>query len=200
MNIFKKIFGDKDNKKVSPKEISDSIEVYKKQRAWSKPKSVTELDESFIKNLLNETDQELETRIFETAFTLINYDYPKIDSLPIGFQFVAATIHLENEVYNGGFNQYFWNSSGSIAHVARDGYKKIGLPKIVELVENAMAIVEDKKDVIAKYAKEGTTQAFSDSYKEELFEKCDQEFYKIAGDIVAKRATYIRSNLADFIA
>lgn len=198
MSIFKKIFGNNDDKKVSSKEISDSVKAYKEKRDWKKPKSVDELNESFIKSLLNETDEELEIKIFETTFTLINGDYLKITSLPVGFQFVGATIQLENEVYNGGFNQYFWNPSGQLANIARDGYKKFGVSKMVELIENAMAVVKDKKDIMAKYTKDRTVQAFSDSYKEELFEKSDQDFYKIIDDIFAKRAIYIRNNLSDF--
>lgn len=46
-------------------------------------------------------------------------------------------LHLE--VFNGGFWQFFWNSTGVIAPEAREGYAGIGMPDVADCVGRAMA-------------------------------------------------------------
>lgn len=42
------------------------------------------------------------------------------------------------EIFNGGFWQYFFNSTGVTAPEARDGFKAIGMPAVATLLQNAM--------------------------------------------------------------
>ena len=45
-------------------------------------------------------------------------------------------LHLE--VHNGGFSQYFWNSTGTSALEARDGFAAIGMPEVADVVEKVL--------------------------------------------------------------
>ncbi len=45
-------------------------------------------------------------------------EYEKVKALSNGMQYVYTTWWLEAEVNNGGFNQYFYNSSGQFAEEA----------------------------------------------------------------------------------
>lgn len=45
-----------------------------------------------------------------------------------------------NEVYNGGFHQYFWNSTGLHAPEAVTGFRTLGLDDIAEIVEKTMSV------------------------------------------------------------
>src|SRR5437016_1196463 len=62
-------------------------------------------------------DDELEQALFDYAIGVIWDDNePRFDnfrSLPIGIQALYTTWTVDAEVNNGGFNQYFWNSSGT---------------------------------------------------------------------------------------
>lgn len=51
--------------------------------------------------------------------------------------FSVHWLHLE--VYNGGFWQYFFNSTGTTAPEAIEGFTAIGMPNVSRVVEEAMA-------------------------------------------------------------
>jgi len=48
---------------------------------------------------------------------------------------------LEGEVYSGGFDQFFWNSSGNIFAEAAAGLKRLGAPASADLLEQARRIL-----------------------------------------------------------
>src|ERR1700684_3967679 len=56
-------------------------------------------------------------------------DYELVRQTPKSAQFFWAMRLLESEVNNGGFEQYFWNSSCTLADVALEAYKAIGASK-----------------------------------------------------------------------
>jgi hypothetical protein len=45
--------------------------------------------------------------------------------------------NLEREINNGGFNQFYWNSSGNYANETVESLKKIGAEKLAEIVNKA---------------------------------------------------------------
>lgn len=65
---------------------------------------------------------------------------PERDSLgrfSKGVGWVYATVELENEVFNGGFHQYFWNTAGALIDLAIAGYDAFGSPKRAEIARRA---------------------------------------------------------------
>ena len=50
--------------------------------------------------------------------------------------FCVHWLHLE--VYNGGFWQYFYNSTATSAPEAQEGFKAIGMQRVADIVEEAM--------------------------------------------------------------
>jgi hypothetical protein len=60
-------------------------------------------------------------------------------SLPRGVVHLYATHFCLSEVHNGGFLQFFWNSTGLIAPEAVDGFIAIGMPELSALVRKAAA-------------------------------------------------------------
>ena len=55
-------------------------------------------------------------------------------------QVVFSTHYLCCEVYNGGFHQYFHNSTGLTAPEAVEGFRVLGLGVLASLVEEAMGV------------------------------------------------------------
>jgi hypothetical protein len=53
-------------------------------------------------------------------------------------QEVIALFWLEGDVLNGGFDQYFANSSDDLAPLALSGLKRIGATKTHRILESAM--------------------------------------------------------------
>ena len=61
-----------------------------------------------------------------------------IDNIPIKAVHLFAIHWLHIEVYNGGFWQYFYNSTSASMPEAIDGFKAIGMPEVADIV-NASA-------------------------------------------------------------
>lgn len=55
-------------------------------------------------------------------------------------QVIYSTSNLTAEVYNGGFHQYFDNSSGLNAPEAADNFQELGLDDVADLVKEAMLV------------------------------------------------------------
>ena len=83
------------------------------------------------------------------------------------------TVHwLHLEVYNGGFWQYFFNSTGTTAPEASEGFAAIGMPDVSRVIEEAMA-------------KLGTPFPGEKSAREDMvdqvdFDELDDRFYALA--------------------
>lgn len=63
-----------------------------------------------------------------------------IDALLPPEQRYIALYWLVGDVMNGGFHQYFSNSSGDLAPLALQGLKEVGASKTLNILEHAMAV------------------------------------------------------------
>jgi len=113
--------------------------------------------------------------------------------LPKGLQMFYATDLLEAEVNNGGFHQYFWNSSGNFARDALDGLKLIGAQAHAKLLQQAMAIRDKEEAHMDAKKAEGTAEAFSESARASALNKLDKEFYKLGDSLTKQRMKYVRA-------
>lgn len=79
---------------------------------------------------------------------------------------------LEMEVNNGGFFQFFYNSSGNFANEVVDSISKIKADRVVEIYKKALEFfkgevptdIEERRDLL-------------DEVDEEIFDALDREFY-----------------------
>ncbi|WP_164905499.1 DMP19 family protein [Flavobacterium sufflavum] len=90
---------------------------------------------------------------------------------------------LEMEVNNGGFNQYFINSSGQNCYETLKALKKNGKVKTAKLLENAINIINPnhipEKEFVEKLRKNEVEELYDEKIDAEL-NKLDTEFYKYA--------------------
>jgi len=156
-----------------------------------------DLTKSKVANL---KDEDLELATFECAAKKIGKDYQHayqiITAQPRFLQIAYITWQLEAEVNNGGFNQYFWNSSGEFADLAPDAFKEIGAMDHAALVSRAVKVAISDLPKMRKYRQEGTLDAFSASYKETSLGPLDHEFYKLTENVSKLRSSYLRKQLA----
>jgi Domain of unknown function (DUF4375) len=61
-----------------------------------------------------------------------------IKDVPQGAVHLFCVHWLHLEVHNGGFWQYFFNSTGVTAPEARDGFSAIGMPEVASVVTQVM--------------------------------------------------------------
>ncbi|MBM3526537.1 MAG: DUF4375 domain-containing protein [Alphaproteobacteria bacterium] len=68
-------------------------------------------------------------------------DLTWFDELSTAQQALVGTWELANEVYNGGFLQYFHNSGGDHAESMIEVLRAVDAPRVEAILESAMALV-----------------------------------------------------------
>jgi len=148
-------------------------------------------------------DSEVENAIEEHVLHKIGSDWERepqiVRALPPGVQMVYTTSWLEAEVNNGGFNQYFWNSSGELANEALAGLVMIGAADHSTLLEEAIEIRKREEQTMQELERKGTEEAFVESYKLTALNDLDQRFYGLEQDLSKLRVAYIRANPGSFV-
>ncbi|MEM6892483.1 MAG: DUF4375 domain-containing protein [Bacteroidota bacterium] len=149
-------------------------------------------------------DDKLEQAIFDNIYEIIGDDYENelsnVTKLSKGQQAFFSTWIIEGEVNNGGFNQFYFNSSGQYAEMAETGFMRIGAEKFSELTKRANRIYLENKERLEEFD-DGTTESFSESYKGNPLNDLDTEFYNLYDfeKIGELRIKYIRENKNEFI-
>ncbi len=127
-------------------------------------------------------------------------EFKKVMSWNASQQAIYMIWLLESEVNNGGYNQFYYNSSGQFYKLLPDALKLIGANKFADLTERANKIYEQEKDKITKH-QDGSVEGFSKSYDNNPLNKLDDEFYNLykKEDLEKLQIDYIRSHKQDFI-
>ena len=107
---------------------------------------------------------------------------------------------LEGEVNNGGFNQYYTNSSGQYADLVPNLLTKIDAVKFSDLAKRANEIYKTNYKQITK-EQDGSLEGFSKSYENNPLNDIDTEFYKLyeVENLYDKQIKFIRNNKEDFV-
>jgi hypothetical protein len=150
-------------------------------------------------------DANLEQVIIDDIQNRFNADFSNeaqvVRMLSRGQKAVYVTWILEGEVNNGGFNQFYFNSSGQLADLAENSFKDIGADKFAELVKQANSIYDGIKDDLEKF-NDGTIESFSKSYENNPLNELDDKFYDLEKEVALSslRINYIRKNVHEFVA
>lgn len=196
ISIFK-LFGCTNSKSKSPsdKELKKSIEKFNNRPIHKKLTS----------EIIDSTkDEELLQLIFDNLSENMGKDYENEYEIVTSWNKSRQAIYviwlLEGEVNNGGFNQFYFNSSGEFSLLVPEALKLIGAPKFSDLVKRANSTYKSEYDKITEH-QDGTIEGFSKSYENNPLDKYDDEFYELyenenLNDIQIK---FIRSHIDDFI-
>jgi hypothetical protein len=148
-------------------------------------------------------DDKLEGAVLDHVGSKIGEDYEHehaiVTSMSKGFQMVYATVELEDEVANGGFNQYFFNSTGEFRNEALEGYKLLGAAEHEKITAEAIRVYNEIKPKLEEAKAKGTIEAFSQSYKDNPLNKLDDRFYDLKEDTSAMRVKFIREHPELFV-
>jgi Domain of unknown function (DUF4375) len=105
--------------------------------------------------------------------------------------------NLEREVNNGGFNQYFYNSSGDFAHETIISLRAIGANKTANILQEA--IDQFPNSTVPKdRAKRQEVLEQIEETANEMWEQLDQAFYKYEDDLNELTLQYIKQNRSSF--
>jgi hypothetical protein len=104
---------------------------------------------------------------------------------------------LEGEVNNGGFNQYFFNSSGEHTHQALDALKQIKASHLAGLLEKAIATWPNKEVPVNTMKRRSLLQELGDDINPVL-DKLDDEFYQSTDSLSLLLLNYVKANKRHF--
>jgi len=121
--------------------LSKSMDDYNNRPIY-KILTVEIIDQTSDENLVQVISDNLNEKLPKDN----NKEYQTVLSWNISRQAIYATWLLEYEVYMGGFNQYFLNSSGTYAELTPKALKLIGATEIANLVAKANKIFKQEYD------------------------------------------------------
>ena len=105
--------------------------------------------------------------------------------------------NLEREVNNGGFNQFYFNSSGDYAHETLDGLRTIWANKMADILTMANSVWPNQtvpKDRTERQNIQETIEEQADL----VWEQCDNDFYEYPDDIAGLLLEYVKKHKAEF--
>jgi len=104
---------------------------------------------------------------------------------------------LEREVNNGGFNQYFWNSSGDYAMDTVEALKAIGANKTATIVQKAIDRFPNANVPVNKDEREELVEKIEETANP-VWNELDQKFFLYEDDINTLNIEFIKKNRTEF--
>lgn len=118
-----------------------------------------------------------------------------MDKLSAPERVFFVTTLLEGEVNNGGFSQFFFNSSGDYANELVDAFTEIGAIKTAEICKKAVS-------VYGEYVPTGRAERedllLDNDAVEEILDECDNAFYEYEDDLITLYCEYIVNHKEHF--
>ncbi len=105
--------------------------------------------------------------------------------------------NLEREINNGGFNQFFCNSSGDNTHETILSLKAIGAEKTVAILQKAIEQFPNKtvpKDRVIRTEIVEKIEEFAN----EVWNLLDEEFYNYEDDLNSMNLEFVKKNKSEF--
>ncbi|MCF6130547.1 DMP19 family protein [Flavobacterium sp. AS60] len=104
---------------------------------------------------------------------------------------------LEREISNGGFNQYFFNSSGNYAHLTVQSLLAIRANKTAEILQNAIDQFPNGNVPQDWTERQNILEKIQDS-ADLIWEKLDQRFYAYEDDLNNLNIEFVKQNKDEF--
>jgi hypothetical protein len=102
---------------------------------------------------------------------------------------------LEREVNNGGFSQYFYNSSGDYAMETITALKTVKSKIFLELLNNAVKKFPDGTVPKDRDERDELLETMED---DSVWDSLDESFYQYEEDIYSLMIDYIKNNMKEF--
>jgi hypothetical protein len=145
--------------------------------------------------LLLNIDAEKITRIGE----IIGKKIPEKDNFSNLNEFEKTFIYLdvlEDSVTNGGFIQFFFNSSGQFTHEVFQAYMAIKAENTVDILTKAIYLFPEIP--VPKNLRIRQQILMEKDTNIDLWDELDTQFYKYEDNIISLTLEYVRNNIAHF--
>jgi hypothetical protein len=138
-------------------------------------------------------------KVVEGIWSALNTPYeadPRLGELTQGQRAIYALKWVEAEVWNGGFAQYFSNSTGFLWPEAVEGAELLDLPRLAQVLHEAAAPFGQPypRD---RELRESILDLLSEDY-DDYWDPFDAAFYDLTDRMTAAMLDYIDANPAEF--
>ncbi len=135
--------------------------------------------------------------IYDTPLTFLK----SLAGLPRWCRHLLAVHWCDSEICNGGFHQFFYNSTGILAPEAVEGFQAMRLESIANVVKEAMLRLGEPYARDREERWEGLARLESDGYLNEnskAFQELDDRYYAVQeqSDLLNRMDRYARENAA----
>lgn len=148
-----------------------------------------------IKIIVEDKSKSINDKIIEIDNILSSVDIKKLSKSEKVFVFVE---NLEKELNNGGFNQFFFNSTGNYCNETLEALKIIKAEKTFKLLEEAINQFPNKKIPLDEDKRRNLIEKIEDKV-EEKWNELDNFFYKYEDDIAKMLLNFVENNSEDFL-
>ena len=122
----------------------------------------------------------------------------QVCALPIGLRMIFTTIVLQDEVDNGGLDQFFQNPSGQFANEALEDLKRIGATKHAKILHDAI-LLHKHDEIIGSKTPTRKSHDRPLSYSEGRMSELDDLFYNCKENLSTLRIRFIRKHPTLFV-
>jgi hypothetical protein len=105
--------------------------------------------------------------------------------------------NLEREINNGGFNQYFTNSSGDFAHETIKSLRVIGANHTADILQSAIDQFPDKNVPRDRDERTEIVGQIEETANEK-WEELDQKFLEYKDDLNSLNIEYVKKHRTEF--
>ena len=188
----------KENGKLSKEtelQLKKSIDTLKNRPIYKK------LTEQMIDTT---SDDNLLQVVFDNLSERQPTDYEKEYETVMGWNKSRQAIYiiwaLEAEVNNGGYNQFYFSSSGKFYKHLPEALRLVGAANFADLTKRANDTFEKENPKITQH-QDGTLEGFSKSYDDNPLNKFDDEFYELykTENLQQIQVDFIRKHITEFI-
>ena len=118
--------------------------------------------------------------------------------LPRGVQIFYLSFLVEAQVANGGFHQFFWNSSSEFSELIAPALIDLGAPRAATIFSQAFEQAEAELQLQSAARAQGTLEAFIGMYETTGLSQFDQPFSKESQAFSALRRRVVAENEPTF--
>jgi len=104
--------------------------------------------------------------------------------------------NLEKEINNGGFNQFYFNSSGDYSHETVDALLKIGANRTADIIKTANSQFPENTVPTDRGKRQEILEQIED-VADEIWDNCDTEFYEYEDNITELLIEFVKKNKDD---